>query len=303
MAPDATPRTAASEAITAWTPKLYSDSVADFTRQVVTAFSPTSPARARALIHAFAKLASFADSVGIQLDPARVLHLSVIERFLATAGMQLGPATRRTVATNLRAMRRRLIEAGRPDPLALPREHAKAPYSPAQIDHYLALAAAQPTVSRTMRATALICLGAGAGLTGTDLRHVRGSDVRRLHGGLIVTVAGCHRRSVPVLARFHGPLKPAADYAGEGFIVGGVDRARKNITSGLVASLAGGIDLPPLDMRRLRSTWLTSVAEEIGLKAFMDAAGVDCSQTLGDIVSSLPPVDEAESVRLLSGKR
>ncbi|MDA8385057.1 MAG: hypothetical protein M0Z88_02180, partial [Actinomycetota bacterium] len=208
-----------------------------------------------------------------------------------------------TVATNLRAMRRRLIEADRPDPLALPRERAKAPYSPGEIDHYLALAAAQPTLSRAMRATALICLGAGAGLTGVDLRHVRGSDVRRLHGGLIVTVAGCHRRRVPVLARFHGPLKPAADYAGEGFIVGGVDRARKNITSGLVASLAGGIDLPPLDMRRLRSTWLTSVAETIGLHAFMDAAGVDCSQRLGDIVSHIAPVEEELAVRLLSGAK
>ena len=297
------PSTNVVAAISSWEPKSASPVVAAFTRETVAACDPASPARARALIHALAKLASFADSVGIQLDPARVLHLSVIERFLATAGMQLGPATRRTVATNLRAMRRRLIEADRPDPLALPRERAKAPYSPGEIDHYLALAAAQPTLSRAMRATALICLGAGAGLTGVDLRHVRGSDVRRLHGGLVVTVAGCHRRRVPVLARFHGPLKPAADYAGEGFIVGGVDRARKNITSGLVASLAGGIDLPPLDMRRLRSTWLTSVAETIGLHAFMDAAGVDCSQRLGDIVSHIAPVEEELAVRLLSGAK
>ncbi len=92
-------------------------------------------------------------------------------------------------------------------------------------------------------------------------------------------------------------------HAGEGFIVGGMDRARKNITSGLVAPLAGGIDLAPLCIRWLRSTWLTSVAETIGLRAFMEASGVDCSQRLGDIVSSLPVVDEAESMRLLSGKR
>ena len=61
------------------------------------------------------------------------------------------------------------------------------------------------------------------------------------------------------------------------------------------------VGLTPLCMRRLRSTWLTSVAETIGLHAFMEAAGVDCSQRLGDIISSLPPIDEAESVRLLSG--
>src|SRR5208282_1951312 len=46
---------------------------------------------------------------------------------------------------------------------ALPRERAKAPYSPAEIDGYLALADAQPAVPRRMRAAGLVCLGAGAG--------------------------------------------------------------------------------------------------------------------------------------------
>ena len=294
---------AALAAISSWQPRAFDEPVAAFVRTTVSACSPTSPARARALIHSLARLAAFAEACGLALSSETVLATSTIERFLSTSRTRLSPATLRTVATNLRAVRRCLVEDNRPDPLALPRERAKAPYSPWQIDGYLALAAAQPTLSRRVRATALISLGAGAGLTGVDLRSLRGVDVQSVHRGIVVTVAGTHARTVPVIARFHEPLLAAADYAGEGFIVGGVDRARKNITSGLVASLAGGIDLAPLCMRRLRSTWLTSVAEIIGLHAFMEAAGVDCSQRLGDIVSSLPPVDEAESVRLLSGKR
>jgi MFS family permease len=64
-----------------------------------------------------------------------------------------------------------------PADLPLPRERSKQPYSPAEIGGYLALAGAQPTVERRMRAAGLICLGAGAGLIRGDLRDARGTDV------------------------------------------------------------------------------------------------------------------------------
>jgi len=51
-----------------------------------------------------------------------------------------------------------------PADAALPREHAKAPYSAAEIAGFLALAGAQPTAARRARAVGLVCLGAGAGL-------------------------------------------------------------------------------------------------------------------------------------------
>ena len=40
-------------------------------------------------------------------------------------------------------------------------------------------------------------------------------------------------------------------------------------------------------------------AGNIGLGAFMAAAGISCSQRLGDIVAGLPPVSEPEMVALL----
>jgi integrase len=81
----------------------------------------------------------------------------------------------------------------------LSRERAKAPYSAAEIAGFLALADAQPTAGRRMRAAGLVCLGAGGGLIGADLRKVRGSDVLRRSGGVIVQVTGRRPRVVPVL--------------------------------------------------------------------------------------------------------
>jgi hypothetical protein len=41
----------------------------------------------------------------------------------------------------------------------------------------------------------------------------------------------------------------------------------------------------------------------LGLATFMAAAGITCSQRLGDLVAGLEPAGEAEAVRLLGGGR
>ena len=148
--------------------------------------------------------------------------------------------------------------------MPLPRERAKEPYSPAEIAGYLALADAQPTMERRMRAAGLVCLGAGAGLIRGDLRDVRGSDVACRSGGVIVTVRGARPRTVPVLARYHARLLAAAASAGNALICGGADPGRRNITNPLITALDGGTGLPRLDTSRLRATWLAEARGAAG---------------------------------------
>jgi hypothetical protein len=45
----------------------------------------------------------------------------------------------------------------------LPRERSKQPYGAAEVGGFLALADAQPTRERRMRAAALVCLGPAPG--------------------------------------------------------------------------------------------------------------------------------------------
>jgi len=152
-----------------------------------------------------------------------------------------------------------------------------------------------------LRASALICLGAGAGIVGQELRHLRGSDVVERSGGLVVIVSGPRARVVPVLARFHEPLLEAARFAGQGYPVGGWHPRRRNLTDTLGRALSSDAALPRFEPGRLRSTWLSECAALIGLRAFMQAAGLRCSQRLGDLVAELPEVDEAAAVELLGG--
>ena len=76
--------------------------------------------------------------------PEVLLHPSVAERFTRCAP-GLSGAARRTLRTNLRFIGRRVVPQLYPADLPLPRERAKAPYSPAEIAGFLALADAQPT--------------------------------------------------------------------------------------------------------------------------------------------------------------
>ena len=154
-----------------------------------------------------------------------------------------------------------------------------------------------------MRAAALVCLGAGAGLIRGDLREVRGTDVACRSGGVIVIVRGSRPRPVPVLARYHALLLAAARSAGTGLVCGGADPGRRNLTNPLISALDGGTGLPRLDTSRLRATWLRDTAELLGLATFMHAAGISCSQRLGDLIAGLEPAGEAEAVRLLGVAR
>jgi integrase len=222
----------------------------------------------------------------------------VTGRFAAHAP-GISPAARRTLRTNLRFLARAVVPHLGPSDAPLPRERAKKPYTPKEIDGYLALAGAQPTQARRMRASALVCLGAGAGLIRSDLRQARGTDVARRPGGVIVQVRGARPRAVPVLARYQPRLLQAAAFAGENFLTGGDKPERGNITSPLTRSLAGGTGLPPLDTSRLRSAWLAECASLIGLPAFMHAAGISCCQRLGDITAGLDPGTGHDAVALL----
>jgi integrase len=292
---------AASAAVAGYAPCSISAEAAGFARGVVARAAPSSPARARALLFAAARLAGFAERVGLELDEG-LLSEAVIERLTLVGCGDLLPASVRTVRTNLRALARSLERYPKPLPAPLPRERAKAPYSEAEIDGYLRLAAAQGRVRRRMRCQAVVCLGAGAGVIAGELRHVRGSDVVERAGGVIVMVSGRRARSVPVLARYHEPLLEAAAFAGERFIVGGREPGRRNITDELCRALSADRSLPRLESGRLRSTWLMTCARQIGLAGFMQAAGISCSQRFGDLAAQLPPAAEAELVALLGGR-
>ena len=241
---------AVQETIEGFSPTSVGPPAGAFARSVVAEARPKSVARAKALLFAASKLGDFADSIGVEPTTEMLFDEALVERFILCGTNGRAAGTRRTLRTSLRALARAVAPARGPAATPLPRERAKVPYSQGEIDTYLALAAAQPTLSRRMRAGGLIALGAGAGLVGTDLRAVRGVDVIERSGGLVVVVSGKKARVVPVLARYHDVLGQSAAFAKAQYVVGGNDPRRHNVTTPLISSLCGGVDLARLDAGR-----------------------------------------------------
>jgi len=191
--------------IASWQPSSVSPQAAAFARQVTARTGPQGRERARNLLWAAGRLAGYAIGRGLEAVPEVLLHPSVAERFTRCAPGLSGPA-RRTLRTNLRFIGRRVVPQLYPADLPLPRERSKQPYSTAEIGGYLALAAAQPTAARRMRAAGLVCLGAGAGLIragpAAGPRHRHLLPVRRRHRD--------RRRPQAPGRAGTGPLPPAA---------------------------------------------------------------------------------------------
>jgi integrase len=290
---------AAMRAVECYAPVALSAAAAGFTREVVARAGPATPARAKALLFAASRLACFAERVGLELEPRVVLCEAMVERFVLVGCPGVSPATRRTLRTNLRSLARAIERYPEPSAVPLARERAKRPYSPSEIDGYLRLAAAQSTRARGLHASALVCLGAGTGVITGELRHLRGSDIVCRAGGVLVAVGGERARAVPVLERYHERLLEAAAFAGDRYVIGARNPDRRNVTDTLSAALSTDVSLPRLQAGRLRSTWLVECARRIGLGVFMQAAGVSCSQRLGDLAAQLPAAPEEELVAML----
>jgi hypothetical protein len=112
-----------------WEPSSISAEAAAFAREVISRTGPERRERAKNLLQSAGKLADYAIGLGLDAVPRVVLHPSVAERFTRCAPGLAGVA-RRTLRTSLRFTGRRVVQFY-PADLPLPRERAKAPYSPA----------------------------------------------------------------------------------------------------------------------------------------------------------------------------
>ena len=156
--------------IARWRPSSVSPRAAAFARDVIALTGPQGQERAKNLLWAAAKLADWALSLGLEAAPEVLLHPSTAERFTRCAP-DLSGVARRTLRTNQRFIARRAVPQLYPSDAPLPRERAKKPYRPAEIGGFLALADAQPTAERRMRA-------AGEPLDHRRMEHNPGLEVQ-----------------------------------------------------------------------------------------------------------------------------
>jgi len=114
-------------------PRPVTAEAAAFAQDGISRAAPGGRERAKNLLWAAGRLAGYGIGLGLEPVPEVLLHPSTAERFSRCAP-GLSDAARRTLRTNLRFIGRRVVPHLYPADLPLPRERAKQPYGPAQID-------------------------------------------------------------------------------------------------------------------------------------------------------------------------
>lgn len=272
--------------------------VTAFARLVVAQAGPASVLAAGRFLSHVAGLAGWALRVGMPLETGHLLHPDTIERYAASI--------RCRGARNARTALRRVGEsvnpqAFPPSPAPLGGAGVDLPYSDAEIAGYLALAATQPTLLRRMRLTAIICLSAGAGVTAPEMLPLQATDLQLLDtGALVVQIRGRYSRAIPVSPRFRDPLLTVVVWADGGRIF---SSDSLTVIRNTTAQLVGGGDLPRVNLRRLRNTWLAAHLRAIGFAELLAAAGLRSSETIFALAALEPQPTAEQIINTLSGRR
>ncbi len=172
----------------------------------------------------FVRLCVFALGQGIDLELSVLLQPALIEAFLATL-----PADTPDARSDLRKLAQAHGLSVDDTPLGYVKRSPQDPYSDDEIDTLLICAETLSTLERRVSFRALVVLGAGAGLSRSDLRDVEASSFHRHDDRMFVAAGGRCALLLEHFAPIAGEICVARP---EGWLLG--NHNTKNITDRIV---------------------------------------------------------------------
>ena len=282
-------------------PTLWTETLRPFVLPALRASEPVGIAAMERFARVLTLISVWCVEQGIPLDVERVLDPDTVERF-CSKGLKKSPS-RGSYRATLRRLGRELTTTApwEPRPEPMPARKVAPPYSPAELEALIRAARRQSTPKRRRAAVALILLGAGAGLDGRWARKVRGTDVERVDGIVVVRVGAPRAREVPVLREFEDELLRLGHEVGDEYLVGG-HTTHRNRTNEIVAKFEDGHDGPRLASNRLRSTWIVAhLTKGTRLPELLAAAGTLRIETFDTLLAYVPAMERRAARAALRG--
>jgi integrase len=251
--------------------------------------------RARSVL---ALLAGFASGRGVPVSPAELLDYDVVEAFCVRGCAGRASSTRGTYRSVLYQLAGQVH--GPPGQRATPFAGAKAP-APYSADERAAVAAAaraQRDAAKRSSALAMVVFGVGAGLRPGELAGLRGSEVCRRGGRVVVHVTAGGGRAVPVASPHAGRAAELARRAGDGFVFrpGPADRAYKNFVNVFTRGLAWDPDAPALSASRARSSFICDhLSTGTPLRTLLAITGIAEAESLARYARHVPAVSSSKA--------
>ena len=262
-----------------------------FVIEQVVRLGPASRKEAQYAAWVIAGIAAFASSVGVSLEPERVLHPSFVQRYVevgSDGGWTTG--TLRTVRDYLYRVGPKLTVRAPwiPKERALGRSHLSTPYSSREIS---SLWAAVATQSADDRLQAEFALGTGLawGLDGRWITRIGPGTVEIDDCGVHATVPN-PLRTVTALAELETRLARAIRQLR--VVDLGTPFPTTTALNAFVHRINHRLGASPLDLSRLRSTWLlTHLQAGTPLPALLYGAGLTTAGNLTDLIRLIPLPD------------
>lgn len=257
--------------------------------------APREVPRARSVL---ALLAGFAAGQGVPASPGLLLDYDVVEAFCVRGCAGRASSTRGAYRSVLYRFAGQVH--GPPGQRATPFAGAKAP-APYSADERAAVAAAaraQRDAAKRSPALAMVVFGAGAGLRPGELAGLRGSDVCRRGGRVVVHVTAGGGRAVPVASPYAGRAAELARRSGDGFVFrpGPADRAYKNFVNVFARGLAWDPDAPALSASRARSSFICDhLAAGTALRTLLAITGIAEAESLARYARHVPAVSSSKA--------
>ncbi|HEV3068897.1 MAG TPA: hypothetical protein VGY50_13670 [Streptosporangiaceae bacterium] len=243
-------------------------------------------------------LARFGAGQGVAPSPRQLLDYDVVEAFCVHGCAGRASSTCGTYRSVLYRFAGQVH--GEPWQRATPFAGARAPapYSAGERADLAAAARAQRDPAKRSSALAMVAFGVGAGLRPGELAALRGSDVSRGGGRVIVHVTAGPGRAVPVASAYTGRASELARRAGDGFVFrpGPADRGYKNFVNGFARCLAWDPGAPPLSLGRARSSFICDhLAAGTPLRALLAITGIAEAESLARYARHVPGVSASKA--------
>lgn len=270
-----------------------------FVTSVVNDADKLTPYRSRDLLVAISRLTWWAwKSAGLPLERDVLLRREIIARYIEVGCPTLSPAVRGNTRSQLLRVSEALLDTRRVSERLkpLPASDPARPYSSQEMSALVSWAEHQSTEARRLNAHVLLALGAGAGLSTSEIGQLRVADIEVDPGGVTVHVSEGRKRSVPVIREWEEPLWERRNSTqGELFAF------RPNhlaMYPNLISNFVDRSDVGDVraQAQRLRATWLVRQLDAgTPVVPLMEAAGLESLEGLTRYVAFVAPQTQANS--------
>lgn len=261
-------------------PAQHWNTVADFTRTVVTAARPANRPIALKMLNLVSRLAVWAwQTAGVDLTIAAVMRQSVIDRFVTDVHRHSKASTRSRAATVLAHVSAVVTGIERPVTKVKYAESFGAPYLPSDEAWLRSWPDKQSTAGRRRNAHGVLGLCRGAGLTRQEVELVRVSDVHLDAATPHVVVRGARPRIAPLNPAWtnHLDLVMATAGGSDDFLLAPASTAARR---SLMSEITSRLDAQGPRPHRLRSTWIVEWLHAAPAPFVLRVAGLNSFKAL-----------------------